>query len=69
MIPCIFYSYLYIACPFEAIPLGTGYGLSNYSPDDQIYTKEMLLAPPVKRVPVAPREPYDTPLAVWERES
>jgi hypothetical protein len=29
----------------------------------------MLLAPPVKRVPVADRELYDTPIPVWRSES
>jgi hypothetical protein len=29
----------------------------------------MLLAEPVKRVPVADRELYDTPIPVWKSES
>jgi hypothetical protein len=29
----------------------------------------MLLAPPVKRVPVADRDLYDTPIPVWRAES
>jgi hypothetical protein len=29
----------------------------------------MLLAPPVKRVPVADRDLYDTPVPVWRTES
>jgi hypothetical protein len=29
----------------------------------------MLLAPPVKRMPVADRDLYDTPVSVWRAES
>ena len=63
---CIFCGYCEMACPFDAITLGNEYELSEYHRDDQIYTKEMLLEPPVKRVPVADRELYDTPEPVWK---
>ena len=66
---CIFCGYCEIACPFDAITLGSDYELSEYNRDDQIYTKEMLLAPPVKQTPVADSERYDTPEPVWKRES
>ena len=66
---CIFCGYCEIACPFDAITLGSDYELSEYNRDDQIYTKEMLLAPPVKQTPVADAERYDTPEPVWKRES
>jgi NADH-quinone oxidoreductase subunit I len=56
-------------CPFDAITLEAEYELSEYSRDDLIYTKDMLLAPPVKRVPVADRDLYDTPIPVWKSES
>ncbi len=31
-----------------------------------IYTKDMLLAPPIKRVPTADRDLYDTPIPYYE---
>jgi NADH-quinone oxidoreductase subunit I len=66
---CIFCGYCEIACPFDAITLGNEFELSEYSRDDLIYTKDMLLAPPVKRVSVADREAYDTPDPVWKIDS
>ena len=66
---CIFCGYCELACPFDAITLEAEYELSEYSRDDLIYTKDMLLAPPVKRVPVADRDLYDTPQPVWKVES
>ena len=53
----------------DAITLGPEYELSEYSRDDFIYTKEMLLAEPVKRTPVADRDLYDTPLPLWRTDS
>jgi NADH-quinone oxidoreductase subunit I len=66
---CIFCGYCELACPFDAITLEAEYELSEYSRDDLIYTKDMLLAEPVKRMPVADRELYDTPTPVWKAES
>jgi NADH-quinone oxidoreductase subunit I len=66
---CIFCGYCELACPFDAITLEAEYELSEYSRDDLIYTKDMLLAPPVKRVPVADPELYDFPEPVWKTDS
>jgi len=66
---CIFCGYCELACPFDAITLEAEYELSEYSRDDLIYTKDMLLAEPMKRMPVADRDLYDTPIPVWRAES
>jgi NADH-quinone oxidoreductase subunit I len=66
---CIFCGYCELACPFDAITLGNEYELTEYNRDDQIYTKEMLLAPPIKTVPYADPSLYDTPLPVWRTDS
>ena len=69
MLRCIFCGYCELACPFDAITLGNEYEISEYSRDDLIYTKDMLLAPPAKRTPVADKELYDDPDPVWKVES
>jgi NADH-quinone oxidoreductase subunit I len=66
---CIFCGYCELACPFDAITLGCDYELSEYSRDDLIYTKEMLLAEPVKRTPVADAALYDTPIPYYRTDS
>ena len=66
---CIFCGYCELACPFDAITLGNEFELSEYVRDDLIYTKDMLLAPPIKRVPVADRDLYDTPIPYYEGHS
>jgi len=49
---CIFCGYCEIACPFDAITMGHDYELSDSSRSELIFTKEMLLAPPVERTPL-----------------
>ena len=66
---CIFCGYCELACPFDAITLGNDYELSEYSRTDLIYTKEMLLAEPIKRTPVADAALYDTPTPYYETDS
>ena len=66
---CIFCGYCEIACPFDAITLGNEYEISEYSRDDLIYTKDMLLAPPIKRIPVADPAEFDTPIAYYRVRS
>src|SRR5262249_4456042 len=58
-----------LACPFDAITLGNDYEISEYNRDDLIYTKDMLLAEPVKKVPVADRDLYDTPVPYYKSHS
>src|SRR5918995_635483 len=66
---CIFCGYCELACLFDAITLGNEYEISEYSRDDLIYTKDMLLAEPMKRVPIADRELYDTPIPAYRSGS
>jgi NADH-quinone oxidoreductase subunit I len=66
---CIFCGYCELACPFDAITLGNDYELSEYSRTDLIYTKEMLLAEPIKRTPVADAALYDTPTPYYRTDS
>jgi NADH-quinone oxidoreductase subunit I len=66
---CIFCGYCELACPFDAITLGNDYELSEYSRRDLIYTKDMLLAEPIKRTPVADAALYDTPTPYYRTDS
>ena len=66
---CIFCGYCELACPFDAITLGNEFEISEYNRDDLIYTKDMLLAEPMKRVPVADRDLYDTPIPYYQDHS
>jgi len=66
---CIFCGYCELACPFDAITLGNEFEISEYSRDDLIYTKDMLLAEPIKKVPVADPSLYDTPLPYYRTNS
>ena len=66
---CIFCGYCELACPFDAITLGNEFELSEYARDDLIYTKDMLLAEPIKRVPVADRDRFDTPEPAYKTSS
>ncbi|HEY8627007.1 MAG TPA: NADH-quinone oxidoreductase subunit I, partial [Gaiellaceae bacterium] len=66
---CIFCGYCELACPFDAITLGNEFEISEYSREDQIYTKDMLLAEPIKKVPVANPAIYDTPIPYYQTHS
>jgi NADH-quinone oxidoreductase subunit I len=52
MARCIFCGYCEIACPFDAITLEQEYELSERDRGELIYTKDMLLAPHPKPVPL-----------------
>ena len=66
---CIFCGYCELACPFDAITLGNEFVISEYSRNAQIYTKDMLLAEPIKKVPIADPELYDTPIPYYKARS
>ena len=66
---CIFCGYCELACPFDAITLGNEFEIAEYSRDDLIYTKDMLLADPIKRVPVADHAMFDTPEPAFKTRS
>ena len=53
MARCIFCGYCEIACPFDAITLGNDFELSELTRDALVYTKDMLLEPPLRRTPAA----------------
>ena len=65
---CIFCG-LELACPFDAITLGNEFEIAEYSRDDLIYTKDMLLAEPIKRVPVRATRTFDTPEPSYKTSS
>ena len=54
---CIFCGYCEVACPFDAITLENEYEMSERTRGDLLYTKEMLLAPHPKPVPVRSEVP------------
>jgi NADH-quinone oxidoreductase subunit I len=56
MLRCIFCGYCEDACPTEAIVLGDDYELSFYDRASSIYTKEMLIEPPVAGAPATPQQ-------------
>jgi NADH-quinone oxidoreductase subunit I len=58
-----------LACPFDAITLGNEFEISEHNRDDLIYTKDILLAEPIKKVPVADRDLYDTPIPYYKDHS
>ena len=66
---CIFCGYCELACPFDAITLGNEFFFFYYKGYYEIYTKDMLLAEPVKRVPVADPALYDTPIPFYKSDS
>ena len=57
------------AAGVDAITLGNDFEISEYNRDDLIYDKEMLLKEPVKKVPVADRSLYDTPIPYYRSHS
>jgi NADH-quinone oxidoreductase subunit I len=66
---CIFCGYCELACPFDAITLGNEYEISEHNRDDQIYTKDMLLAEPMKKTPIADPAIFDTPIPYYRSDS
>ena len=66
---CIFCGYCELACPFDAITLGNEFEISEYNRDDQIYTKDMLLAEPVKQTPVADAPCSTRPIPFYKSDS
>ena len=66
---CNFCGYCELACPFDAITLGNQFEISEYSRDDLIYTKDMLLTEPIKRVPVQDADLFDTPIPAYKTSS
>src|SRR5579864_778759 len=66
---CIFCGYCELACPFDAITLGNEFEISEYNRDDQIYTKDMLLAEPIKKIPIEDPAIFDTPIPFYKSDS
>jgi NADH-quinone oxidoreductase subunit I len=64
MTRCIFCGYCEVACPFDAITLEHEYELSEIDKRDLIYTKDMLLAPHPKPVPMRDDEPVSAGAAL-----
>src|SRR5690348_19653 len=66
---CIVCGYCELACPFDAITLGNEFEISEHNRDDQIYTKDMLLAEPMKKIPIADPAIFDTPIPYYKSDS
>jgi NADH-quinone oxidoreductase subunit I len=49
---CIFCGYCEVACPFDAITMGHEYEMADYNRNDLIFTKEMLLAESILKIPL-----------------
>ena len=58
-----------LAAGADAITLGNQFEISEYSRDDLIYTKDMLLTEPIKRVPVQDADLFDTPIPAYKTSS
>jgi NADH-quinone oxidoreductase subunit I len=56
MLRCIYCGYCEDACPTEAIQLGKTYEMSYTNKRDSIYTREMLLDPPVEGAESTPQK-------------
>jgi NADH-quinone oxidoreductase subunit I len=56
MLRCIFCGYCEDACPTQAIQLGHEHRLSFTDREDAIYTKDMLIDPPLEGKPATPRK-------------
>jgi len=56
MIRCIFCGFCEEACPTNAIVLGPTYEISSLNRRAMIYTKDMLLVPPVAGMPGTPQQ-------------
>lgn len=66
MMRCIYCGYCEDACPTEAIQLGKDYELAYTNKRDSIFTREMLLDPPVEGADATPRkvEPDSFPRSI-----
>ena len=66
---CIFCGFCEESCPVDSIVETHIFEYHGEKRGDLYFTKDMLLAEPLKKIPVADAELYDTPIPFYKSDS